>query len=92
VVGIGFFVVLAFTAYARHGNTNGTPSPTPASPQFTTGSCVVIASGPVAATVPCDQPSSGRIAAVVDSPRPCPQGTAAFDLEDGRTTLCLTPP
>jgi hypothetical protein len=94
VVGVVFVTVLVFTAYAVHGHPSGSPVQvqTTQQPRYTVGSCVALTSGPLATPVPCDGPSSGRIAATTDTPRPCPPGTDAVPLEDQLTTLCLTPP
>ena len=59
--------------------------------QYAVGECVVVRPsdvGPVAEPKPCGAGVSGRLVAVVPTPRPCPSGFAV-PLGDARTTLCL---
>lgn len=83
-------VVLVVSAYATAGDRSSTPSSsTVVAPSV--GGCVAItasAAGKLASVVPCSSLSSGRVVAIVESPRPCPTG-APVELADGRTTLCL---
>ena len=48
--------------------------------RYPVGSCVAVTPGPVAYTVPCDQPHTGTVAATTDYPRPCPSGTSEVAL------------
>ena len=88
---LGVAAVLVVSAYASAGDSRGpTTSTTTATPSV--GACVDVSAssgGRIATVVPCDVASSGRIASIVDTPRPCPSGVAV-ELADGRTTLCLT--
>lgn len=59
------------------------------------GDCVVVvpsASGVVAYERSCTGRVSGRVAAVVAYPAPCPAGTSAASIVSERTTLCLVAP
>lgn len=90
---LGVIAVLVVSAYATASdpNTAVTTSSTAVAP--TTGSCVDIRAsdgGPVATVVACAGATSGRVVAIVDTPRPCPSGSPVA-LADGRTTLCLVP-
>jgi len=95
---VAVLAVVVGSAYAASGgSSDGSPSASPATastrPVWTIGDCVMVAAssaGRLAFARPCTEPVSGRIVAVVDSPRPCPEGTPVA-LPDGRTTLCLGP-
>lgn len=89
---LGVVVVLVVSAYATAGD-RSTVSTTTTVVAPTVGSCVDVRpsdAGPVATVLPCGTATSGRVVAIVESPRPCPTGTA-IALADARTTLCLTP-
>jgi hypothetical protein len=84
--------VLIGTAYAAHHHDGGGSGGSPAATvHYAVGSCVAVAPGPVAYTVPCDQPHTGTIAATTDYPRPCPSGTSTVALVEQELSLCLTP-
>lgn len=92
---MGVIGVLVVSAYATSSDTgNGaTGSTTSTRAVFAVGQCVQVTfpSGRRDATVvPCTGVVTGRILTVVDTPRPCPAGTAV-ELSDSKTTLCLEP-
>jgi len=95
LVGAVFVGVLVLTAYAAHHHTTGgggVPSTVGGqSDQYPVGSCVAVTPGPVAFTVSCDQPHTGKVAATTDYPRPCPSGTSTVALVEQQISLCLTP-
>ena len=88
-----FVGVLVVTAYAAHHHSDSrvgrasrcTPTGT------RSARCVAVTPGPVAYTVPCDQPHTGTVAATTDYPRPCPSGTSEVALVEQQLSLCLTP-
>ena len=92
-IGIG---ILVFSAYAT--STTDEPSGTnfvgPAKAvTYKVGECVVVspsAAGPLATSVLCSPQTSGKIAAITATPRPCPAETTEIQLADRKTTLCLT--
>jgi hypothetical protein len=84
-------IVLVVSAYATSGGS--APSSTIA-PEVapTVGDCVLLVStGGRVAPVPvsCGTQGSVVVAAVVDTPRPCPADTKPIALADAETTLCL---
>jgi len=85
--------LLIGSAYATSKDPSTTAlSTTTRARAFSKGDCVAITAGPsgkVAQVVPCDQPLTGVVDSVVETPRPCPSTTNAFALSDGRTTLCV---
>jgi curved DNA-binding protein CbpA len=85
--------VLVFSAYATSRDSTGPAAgPTSTAPTYPVGTCVLIAaldSGPEPVKVACGTGNSGRVTAIVDTPRPCPPDTRALPLDDNRTTLCL---
>lgn len=95
---IGVLAVIVGSAYAASGgssdgSTDASTVTSSTRPVWTVGDCVMVVAssiGRMAFARPCSEPVSGRIVAVVDSPRPCPSGTPVA-LPDGRTTLCLDP-
>ncbi|MFM8862627.1 MAG: J domain-containing protein [Acidimicrobiia bacterium] len=95
---VAVLAVVVGSAYAASGgsssaSTQSTVSTASTLPDWKVGDCVMVAAssiGRLAFARPCSEPVSGRIVAVVDSPRPCPTGTP-IALPDGRTTLCLGP-
>lgn len=93
VIIVVFAAVLVGTAYALHhpdgsGGGGGVQVQTG---RFPVGACVAVTPGPVAETVPCDQPHTGTVAATTDYPRPCPSGTSEVALVEEQISLCLTP-
>jgi DnaJ-domain-containing protein 1 len=92
VIGLVVVGVLVATAYAAHHHDGGPSGGVQVHPdQYPVGSCVAVAPGPVAYTVPCDQPHTGTVAATTDYPRPCPSGTSTVALVEQQLSLCLTP-
>jgi hypothetical protein len=95
---LAVLAVIVGSAYAASGGSSegsesGVAVTSSTRPVWTVGDCVMVVAssiGRMAFARPCSEPVSGRIVAVVDSPRPCPTGTAVA-LPDGRTTLCLDP-
>ena len=95
---LAVLAVIVGSAYAASGGSSAvSPSASAVTsstqPAWTVGDCVMVVAssiGRMAFARPCSEPVSGRIVAVVDSPRPCPSGTPVA-LPDGRTTLCLDP-
>jgi hypothetical protein len=92
VILVVFGAVLVGTAYAVHhhdgDNGGGVQVQTD---RYPIGSCVAVMPGPVATTVPCDEPHTGTVAATTDYPRPCPAGTSEVPLVEEQISLCLTP-
>jgi hypothetical protein len=87
-------LVLVVTAYATSGGSGQTE---PVAPEVVpeVGDCVlvVVVGGRLApARVGCGTEGAEPVAAVVDTPRPCPTGTEAVAMPDRRTTLCLGMP
>ena len=83
--------VVIGSAYAT-SHDSVTPTPTTSSARPVVGDCVDIGfspSGPTALTVSCASGPTGRVVAIVDTPRPCPAASTTVGLADGRTTLCL---
>ncbi len=91
IVGLVFGGVLIVTAYASHTHEPPTTGGQVQTDPYAVGTCVAVTPGPVASTVPCDQPHTGKVAATTDYPRPCPSGTDPVDLVQQQLTLCLTP-
>jgi hypothetical protein len=94
VILVVFGAVLIGTAYAVHhksGDGGGGGGVQVQTDRYPVGSCVAVMPGPVAATVPCDQPHTGTVAATTDYPRPCPSGTSQVALVEQQISLCLTP-
>lgn len=90
---IAVLVVSAYVTANDAKSTSATTSPTTTAVAPSVGTCVDVRpsdSGPVATVLPCSIATSGRVVAIVDTPRPCPSGTAVA-LGDDRTTLCLVP-
>lgn len=91
VVAIGIVVASAYAVADDPAPTSASSSTTVL--RFAVGDCVDVGfsgTGRVATVVPCDRAVTGRVLAVVDSPRPCPSGSP-IELADNRTTLCLAP-
>lgn len=91
---LAVLAVVVVSAYASAGGpSTASSSSTVAKPEWVVGDCVDVSFSPagrVATPRHCGLARSGRIVAVVDSPRPCPSGEAVV-LADARTTLCLAP-
>ena len=92
VVVVVLLGLLVFSAYATSKDSGpGTGTPRTTIPAV--GECVlvgIINGARTPAPVACGTERSYRISAVVDSPRPCPSGTAdQVTLADQKTTLCL---
>jgi hypothetical protein len=87
-------VVLVVSAYATSGGSDSTdPGPREVVPEV--GECVlvVVVGGRLApARVGCGTEGAAPVAAVVDTPRPCPAGTDPVAMPDRETTLCLGVP
>jgi DnaJ domain len=86
---VGVLVVTAYAAHNHHDSPSGGVQVH--TDRYPVGSCVAVTPGPVAYTVPCDQPHTGTVAATTDYPRPCPSGTSAVALVEQQLSLCLTP-
>ena len=92
---LAFVGVLVVSAYAtsKDAGESASTSTSTTRQNLAVGSCVDVSASPsgrVATVVPCASARTGRILAIVDTPRPCPLGTAV-ELGDARTTLCLEP-
>jgi hypothetical protein len=87
-------VVLVVSAYATSGGGDPTePVAREVVPEV--GDCVlvVVVGGRLApARVGCGTEGGAPVAAVVDTPRPCPTGTEPVAMPDRETTLCLGVP
>lgn len=86
--------IVILSAYATSRDDDPSQTSTTSSVPPVTGSCVAISPSPtglLAEAVDCTGPNSGRVVAIVDTPRPCPSGTTARELADHRTTLCVAP-
>lgn len=88
VVLAGIFVL---SAYATSSDPSTPATSTTVALDPVVGECVAIvpsSSGLAAVPVSCDGPNSGRVVAIVETPRPCPRG-APRELADRRRTLCV---
>ena len=91
VVLAGIFVL---SAYATTSDPSTTTTSSTVADAIAVGDCAVIVpspSGLVAQGVSCGAPNSGRVVAIVESPRPCPRGTPRA-VADRRVILCMEAP
>ena len=92
VVAVVLIAILVFSAIETSKATPDPGGPPPTRPEFEVGSCVLVAAlptGPSPVRVACGTGNSAEIVQVVATPRPCPPDSAALDLDDNRTSLCL---
>lgn len=92
IVAIGLLILIV-SAYATSNSASTSTVTTVSAPRPVVGDCVLLVPSDIGTTAfvaDCAGTNSGKVASIIETPRPCPTGTENVALEDHRTTLCLT--